>query len=380
MKVYLDNGATTPVCDEAKDAMVAVLNETYGNPSGVYDEGVKAKGIINRARVSIAESLGVFDREIIFTSGGTESDVTALFGTAFHHGKGHILSTQIEHHAVLNTLGYLEKSGFDVTCAKPDVRGVVSADTMRSLVRPDTFLISMMHVNNETGMLQPVMEVGSFAKERGIIMHTDAVASYGKLPMKDLVKQVDLLSVSAHKFNGPKGTGFLYIKRGTPIDPLFNGGGQEFSMRSGTENTAGIAGMKAAALHSFSKIEFFLEKTKSLKMLLYKLIKERISDVYVNGDMDEAVPWCLNIGIPGVNGSSLLILLDMKGICASTGATCSQAKEEPSHVLRAMGRSNTEAASSIRFTLSDLNTEEEMIYTADMLKESVDYLRSMQRL
>lgn len=380
MRVYLDNGATTPVCDEAKEAIIGVLNNDFGNPSGVYDIGVKAKGIVNRSRASIAETLGVFEREIIFTSGGTESDAFALIGTAFKHGKGHILSTQIEHHAVLKTLGYLEKSGFDVTYAKPDVRGVVSADTMRSLVRPDTFLISMMHVNNETGMLQPVMEVGSFAKERGIIMHSDAVASYGKLPLNGIVKQVDLLSVSAHKFNGPKGSGFLYIKRGTPIDPLFNGGGQEFSMRSGTENTAGIAGMNAAALHSFAKMDSFIEKTKSLKILLYTLIKDRIGDIYVNGEPEESVPWCLNIGIPGINGSSLLILLDMKGICASTGATCSQAKEEPSHVLRAMGRSSIEAASSIRFTLSDLNTEEEMIYTADMLKESVDYLRSMQRL
>ncbi|MCR5278329.1 MAG: cysteine desulfurase [Lachnospiraceae bacterium] len=377
--VYLDNGATTPICKDAVDAMNKVISEEYGNPSGVYTKGVEAKGIINRARTDIAASLKAFDNEIYFTSGGSESDNWALVGTALKAGKGHIISTAIEHHAVMNTLNTLGSLGYGISFAKPDSGGFVSADSVLSLIRPDTFLISMMLVNNETGVYQPVSEVGAAARKRGIIMHTDAVAAVGKVPVDVNSLNVDLLSASAHKFHGPKGTGFLYIRRGTPISPFIYGGGQEMGMRGGTENTPCVAGMNAALKYSESHFLDSVDKQKKLKQLLFDLIKEKIPDVRLNGyiDSDKTAPWCLNISIPGIVGTSLLILLDMKGICASTGATCNQSSKEPSHVLTAMGRSKEEAASSIRFTLSFENTEEEIRYTADVLAESVRYLRSM---
>ena len=376
--VYLDNGATTPVCKPASEAMIKVITEDFGNPSGVYTVGVKAKGMINRARADIAKAWGAFDNEIFFTSGGSESDNWALMGTALRHGPGHIISTAVEHHAVINTLNTLGSLGYSISFTEPDSSGRISADRILSLLRPDTFLISMMLVNNETGMFMPVSTVGSEAHKRGIIMHTDAVAVVGKIPVNVNSLNVDLLSASAHKFYGPKGTGFLYVRRGTPISPFIYGGGQERGMRGGTENTAAIVGMGAALNYVTDGMSESFEKEKALKELLFKLIKEKIPDVSVNGSLEESAPWCLNIRIPGVVGTSLLILLDTKGICASTGATCNQTSKTASHVLKAMGLNDEEAAESIRFTLGRQNTEEEIRFTADVLYDSVNYLRSMR--
>lgn len=380
MKVYADNAATTKLCDEAYEAMLPYLRDNFCNPSGVYTEGVRARSAVNEARHVIAESLGAYDREIIFTAGGSEADNMALVGAMEAEGtKGrHIVTTNIEHHAVLNTCKYLESRGYRVTYVKAGENGVVDPKDIEAAICDDTALVSVMFANNEIGTIQPVEEIGKICREHGILFHTDAVQAYGKINIDVNSLNVDMLSASAHKFGGPKGAGFLYVKRGTSMTSFVHGGSQEFSLRGGTENVPAIVGMAAAAEVSLGNMqEAALHERKLIKYLYDEIIKA-IPNVFLNSDLDKGLPGILNLTMPGVNGDSLLITLDMKGIAASTGSACAMSLEEPSHVLQAIGRGEEGAKSSIRISLGPDNTLEEMDYIVSSLKDSVEYLRSIK--
>lgn len=380
MKVYADHAATTKLCDVAYEAMLPYLRENFCNPSGVYTEGVKAGSAVNEARHTIAESLGAYDREVIFTAGGSEADNMALVGAMEAEGtKGrHIITTNIEHHAVLNTCKYLESRGFRVTYVKVRENGVVDPADIEKAICPDTALVSVMFANNEIGTFQPIEEIGKICKEHGVLFHTDAVQAYGKVKIDVNKLNIDMLSASAHKFGGPKGAGFLYVRRGTPMTSFVHGGSQEFSLRGGTENVPAIVGMGVAARVSTESMEESARHERELIKYLYAGVKEKIPDVLLNSDTEKGLAGILNLTIPGVNGDSLLITLDMKGIAASTGSACAMSLEEPSHVLKAIGRGEEGAKSSIRISLGPENTLEEMDYIISCLKESVEYLRSIR--
>lgn len=383
--VYFDNGATTPMCEPSLKAMCTVASDSYGNPSGTYGPGFAAGRILNDSRAEIASALNCFESEIIFTSGGTEGDNTALFGAFFasEKSKKHIITTMIEHHAVLNTCRFLEKQGASVTYLRPSKDGRIAPEAVKEAIRPDTVLISVMHANNETGAVQPIEEIGRIAGEYGIPFHTDAVCTFGKIPIDLHELKADLLSVSAHKFYGPKGTGFLFARRGTVFEPFMHGGSQEEERRGGTENVPAIAGMAAAGRYCHENMEEHAAAAGKRRDLLWELISGEIEGVHMNPEAEGPqrkvpgfiLPGTLNVRFDGVKGESLLILLDGKGICASAGAACERRGKKISHVLTAMGYSEKEASGSVRFTLSHLNTEEEVRYAASAVKESVGYLR-----
>ena len=382
-RVYLDHSATTPVDLEVAELMMKYYTEKYGNPSSVHSFGREAKQALEAARLQVAELIGAKPQEVTFTSGGTEADNLAILGSveALRKKGKHIITSCIEHHAVLETCEYLAKNGFDLTIIPADAEAMISVEDVRKAIRPDTILISVMHANNEVGSIQPIAEIGKLAKEHGITFHVDAVQSLGKLPINVEEMNIDLLTVSSHKIYGPKGVGALYIRKGVRIVPLVHGGGQEKKRRSGTENTPGIIGFGKACELAGQRMAGDAEHQTKLRDKLMHGILERIESVKVNGPIGEKrLPNNVNVSIQYVEGESLLLSLDMLGIAASSGSACTSGSLDPSHVLLAMGLIHEIAHGSLRFTLGRQNTEEEIDYVLEQLPKIVERLRMMSPL
>ena len=385
--IYLDHAATTPVDPGVLEAMVPYFSDRYGNPSSIYQLGQESRAAIDRARATAARVLGCDVSEIVFTSGATESDNLALRGPVWaaqlapsaNGAAPHIVTTAIEHHAVLHTAQALERQGFAATYVVPDRRGIIDPDAIASAVRDDTCLISVMYANNESGAIQPIQEIAAIARNRGILVHTDAVQAAGSLSLRVDELGVDLLSLSAHKFYGPKGVGLLYVRRGTPIDFQQAGGGQEQGRRGGTENVPGIVGQGVALEQADGWREAYVEHCRGLRDRLHVGLLSAIPDATVNGPLDSSqrLPNNLNISIPGIQGETLLLSLDVVGIAASAGSACTTGNTEPSHVLRAMGLSDEACRSSLRFTVGRSNTEEQIDVAIDALVESVARVRGL---
>ena len=380
--IYLDNAATTKTAPEVVEAMLPYFSEHYGNPSSIYSLGTESKKVVSEVRESIAKSLGAANNEIYFTAGGSEADNWAIKATAeayVQKGK-HIITSAIEHHAVLHTCEYLEKRGFEVTYVGVDENGILKLDELEKAIRPDTILISVMFANNEIGTIQPIKEIGRIAKEHGILFHTDAVQAYGQLPINVDEYQIDMLSASAHKLNGPKGIGFLYIRKGLKTRSFIHGGAQERSRRAGTENVPGIVGLGAASERAFARMEEKTKKEIELRDYLIRRIEEEVPYCRLNGDRTRRLPNNVNFSFRFVEGESLLIMLDMRGICASSGSACTSGSLDPSHVLLAIGLPHEIAHGSLRLTLSEENTKEELDTTVEAIKEIVARLREMSPL
>lgn len=380
--IYLDNAATTKMAPAVAEAMLPYFTEYYGNPSSIYAFAEKGRAAIRESRDIIANSLNAKPEEIYFTAGGSESDNWAIKATAeAYAGKGrHIITSKIEHHAVLHTCEYLEKQGYEVTYVGVDENGIVNLEELQAAIREDTILISIMYANNEIGTIQPIKEIGKIARKHGILFHTDAVQAYAQIPIDVETDCVDMLSASGHKFNGPKGCGFLYIKKGVKIRSLLHGGAQERARRAGTENVAGIAGIGMAAKIAFSKLAEKIEKETYLRDYLMNRIEKEIPYCGINGDRSRRLPGNVNFSFEFIEGETLLIHLDQKGICASSGSACTSGSLDPSHVLLAIGLPHEVAHGSLRLTLSEENTREEMDYVVEHLKEIVAYIRNMSPL
>ena len=379
MRIYLDNAATTKMSDTAIKAMIPYMNEIYGNPSSLHSVGQEANEVLQNARERIAKLLGCEPREITFTSGGSEADNQAIISAAElgeRKGKKHIVSTAFEHHAVLHTLEKLKKEGFEITLLDVHENGLVTAEQVREAIRDDTCLVSVMYANNEIGTIQPISEIGEVCRERGVIFHTDAVQAVGHLHINVKDQNIDMLSLSAHKFHGPKGVGVLYTRKGIPLTTLIEGGAQERGKRAGTENIPAIMGMAAALEEANAKID---ENAVKLTALRDKLIVglSVIPHSVLNGDYEHRLPSNVSFCFEGIEGESLLLLLDDKGICASSGSACTSGSLDPSHVLLAIGRVHDIAHGSLRLSLSEENTEEEIDYTIKAVKEVVEYLRGI---
>ncbi|MFQ6040625.1 MAG: cysteine desulfurase NifS [Candidatus Poribacteria bacterium] len=383
-RIYLDHNATTPVHPEVKKAILPYYDELFGNASSVHSYGREAREAIDVAREQVAELIGASSpTEIVFTSGGTESDNHAIKGTAFSKvdRKGnHIIISPIEHHAVYNTCEYLERRGFEVTHLKVDKDGIIDLQSLEDAIKDTTILISVMHANNEVGTIQPLAEVGKIAKERGILLHTDAVQSVGKIPVNVDELGVDLLSLSGHKIYGPKGIGALYIRKGTRIDSLLHGGHHERNRRAGTENVPGIVGLGKAAEIAKKEMESNREHLWKLTEKLRAGIQEKIEFVRQNGPPERRLPNTLNFSFEFVEGEALILSLDMQGICVSTGSACTSGSLEPSHVLTAIGLSPEVAHGSVRISLGRDNTAEEIDYVLEALPNVVNRLRAMSPL
>ena len=380
--IYLDNAATTKTAKEAVDAMLPFFTEHYGNASSIYSLGAESKKAMTQAREIIAESIGATPAEIYFTAGGSESDNWALVATAeAYASKGkHIITSRIEHHAILHTCDYLKTRGYEITYVDVDENGVIKLDELKKAIRPDTILISVMFANNEIGTIQPIKEIGEIAKEHGILFHTDAVQAYGHVPINVDEDHIDMLSTSGHKINGPKGIGFLYIRKGVKIRYFIHGGQQERSRRAGTENIPGIVGYGAAVKKAFESLTERMNKETRLRDYLIGRIEKEIPYCRLNGDRVKRLPNNVNFSFQFIEGESLLIMLDMKGICASSGSACTSGSLDPSHVLLAIGLPHEIAHGSLRLTLSEENTKEEIDYVVDSIKEIVNKLRSMSPL
>ena len=380
--IYLDNAATTKTAPEVVEAMLPYFTENYGNPSTIYGLGSTAKKAVNQARRTLAEAIGAKQEEIYFTAGGSEADNWALKATAEAYGdKGkHIITTKIEHHALLHTCEYLEKQGFEVTYLDVDQDGLVDLETLKAAIRPDTILISIMYANNEIGTIEPIAEIGTIAKERGILFHTDAVQAFGQVPLNVDELHVDMLSASAHKLNGPKGIGMLYIRTGVKIRSFVHGGSQERSRRAGTENVPGIVGFGAAVERAVRTMDDKVKKETRLRDYLIDRIEKEIPYSRLNGHRTKRLPGNVNFAFQFIEGESMLIMLDMKGICASSGSACTSGSLDPSHVLLAIGLRHEIAHGSLRLTLSEENTKEEMDFVVDELKKIVTKLREMSPL
>ena len=378
--IDLDNAATTRPCPAALDAMRTALEDAWGNPSALYRPGQQARKLVEDARRTVARVLhAARPAEITFTSGGTESDVQALYtGAALGAaaGKRHIISTQIEHHAVLHTLSKLEKEGFEVTLLDVHSDGLVRVEELAAAIRPDTCLVTVMYANNEIGTIQPIAEIGRVCRERGVLFHTDAVQAAGHIHIDVQAQNIDLLSLSAHKFHGPKGVGALYARRGIALTNLIEGGAQERGRRAGTENTAGIAGMAAALDEAVRNMERDSAKMTALRDRLIAGLS-RIPHSALNGDAERRLPGNVSFCFEGIEGESLLLLLDDKGVCASSGSACTSGSLDPSHVLLAIGRPHEVAHGSLRLTLSGETSEEDIDYTIKAVTEVVAYLRSI---
>jgi len=374
MKVYLDHAATTPVDKRVVDAMLPYFSEKYGNPSSIYSFSREAREAIEDARREVARLIGANPSEIIFTSGGTEADNLAIKGVAAANEGKHIITSAIEHHAVLATCEALEKQGYEITYVPVDKDGIVSVEEIKNAIRKDTILITIMHANNEIGTIQPIAEIGKIAKEKGIAFHTDGVQSVGKVPVNVNELNVDLLSISSHKIYGPKGVGALYVRNGTNIAPLLHGGGHERGIRSGTENVPGIVGFGTAARIAAKEMDSDAERTKRLRdRLIDGALK--IENSWLNGSREKRLPGNANLGFRFIEGEALILELDGYGICASTGSACSSRSLEPSHVLRAIGLPPQECHGSLRMTLGKENTEEEIDYVLEILPKVVEKLR-----
>ena len=378
-RIYLDNAATTKMSKTAINAMLPYMDGVYGNPSSLHSAGQEANEALADARERIAKLLGCEPREITFTSGGSEADNQAIISAAKlgeKKGKKHIISTAFEHHAVLHTLEKLEKQGFEVTILDVHENGLISAEQVRNAIRDDTCLVTVMYANNEIGTIQPIAEIGAVCREKGVIFHTDAVQAVGHLHINVREQNIDMLSLSAHKFHGPKGVGVLYAKKGIPLTTLIEGGAQERGKRAGTENIPAIMGMAAALEEACAKID---ENTVKLTALRDKLIVglSEIPHSVLNGDYEYRLPSNVSFCFEGIEGESLLLLLDDKGICASSGSACTSGSLDPSHVLLAIGRVHDIAHGSLRLSLSEENTEKEIDYTIKAVKEVVEYLRGI---
>lgn len=380
--IYLDNAATTKTRPEVVEAMLPYFTEYYGNPSSIYDFSSKSREAVAHARETIAASLGAKTNEIYFTAGGSESDNWALVATAeAYASKGkHIITSKIEHHAVLHTCEYLEKRGFEVTYLDVDEQGIVKLEELKKAIRPDTILISIMFANNEIGTIEPIRQIGQIAREHGILFHTDAVQAYGHVPISVDEYNIDMLSASAHKLQGPKGIGFLYIRKGVKIRSFIHGGAQERKRRAGTENVPGIVGFGKAAEIAFATMEERTQKERQLRDYLMEKVMEKVPFTRINGSRAERLSNNVNFAFQFIEGESLLIKLDMAGICGSSGSACTSGSLDPSHVLLAIGLPHEIAHGSLRLTLSDENTMEEMDYVADQIREIVEYLRGMSPL
>ena len=376
--IYLDNAATTKVRPEVVEAMLPFYTEYYGNPSAVYEFSTPCKEALAKARETVANSLGAKDNEIYFTNGGSESDNWALIATAeAYASKGkHIITTKIEHHAILHTCEYLEKRGYEITYLPVDEYGSVSIDELKKAIRPDTILISVMFANNEIGTIQPIREIGEIAHENGIIFHTDAVQAFCHEPINVDEYHIDMLSASGHKFHGPKGVGFLYIRKGLKLRSFIHGGAQERGKRGGTEDIPGICGAAAAFDEACATIE---QNAAYLTPLRDRLIAglTAIPHTALNGDSARRLPGNVNVCFEGIEGESLLLLLDEKGIAASSGSACTSGSLDPSHVLLALGRPHEVAHGSLRLSLSHENRPEEIDYILEVLPGIVSYLRGM---
>ena len=379
MYVYADNAGTSAVSEAALAAMLPCLREDYGNPSTLYTLGQRAKEKLENARETFARNLNADPREITFTSGGSEADNQALRSAAAlgaKQGKKHIISTKFEHHAILHTLQALEKEGFEVTLLDIPPDGVITVDQVKAALRPDTCLVTIMFANNEIGTIQPIPEIGKLCREAGVLFHTDAVQAAGHLPIDVQAMDIDMLSISAHKFHGPKGVGVLYAKRGIPLVNVIYGGSQERGKRAGTENVAGACGAAAAFDEACAHLE---ENAAYLTGLRDKLIAgiTAIPHTVLNGDAKRRLPGNVNVCIEGIEGESLLLLLDAKGIAASSGSACTSGSLDPSHVLLALGRPHEVAHGSLRLSLSGYNNPEEIDYILEVLPGIVEYLRNM---
>lgn len=380
--VYLDNAATTKVRPEVVEAMLPYFTEIYGNASAVYDFGQKCKQAIEDARETIGSSIGTRASNIYFTAGGSESDNWALKGVAeAYKDKGkHIITTKIEHHAILHTCAYLEQQGYEVTYLDVDADGLVSPEDVKKAIRPDTILISVMFANNEIGTIEPIEEIGAIAHEHGILFHTDAVQAYAQVPIDVEKMHIDLLSASGHKLNGPKGVGFLYIRQGLKLKSFIHGGAQERKRRAGTENVPGIVGLGKAVEIAMATMDERIKKESELRDYLIARIEDEIPFAKLNGHRVKRLPNNINFCFRFIEGESMLIMLDMAGICGSSGSACTSGSLDPSHVLLAIGLPHEIAHGSLRLTLSDEITKDQLDYVVDHLKEIVAKLRSMSPL
>ena len=380
--IYLDNAATTKTAPEVVEAMLPYFSENYGNPSSVYSFASKNKDAVTEQREIIARALGAKTNEIYFTAGGTESDNWALKATAeAYASKGkHIITTKIEHHAILHTGEYLEGRGFEVTYLDVDENGLVRPEEVEAAIRPDTILISVMFANNEIGTIEPIKEIGRIAHEHGVLFHTDAVQAFGQVPIDVDELGIDMLSASGHKLNGPKGIGFLYIRKGVKIRSFIHGGAQERKRRAGTENVPGIIGLGKAVERAVATMAERSAKEIELRDYLIGRVLEEIPYCRLNGDPVDRLPNNANFSFEFIEGESLLIMLDMKGICASSGSACTSGSLDPSHVLLAIGLPHEIAHGSLRLTLGEETTREDIDYVVDSLKEIVSRLREMSPL
>ena len=377
--IYVDNAATTKTSRTAIEAMLPYMDKIYGNPSSLHSVGQAAADALRKAREEAAEVLGCEPNEITFTSGGSEADNQALVSAAAigaRKGKKHIISTAFEHHAILHTLKKLEKEGFEVTLLDVHENGMVSAQQVADAIREDTCLVSVMYANNEIGSIQPIAEIGAVCKEKGVIFHTDAVQAVGHVHINVKEENIDMLSLSAHKFHGPKGVGLLYARKGVRLTNIIEGGAQERGKRAGTENIPGIVGMVAALKEANANIDANSEKVSALRDRLIEGL-EKIPHSALNGDRTKRLPGNVSFCFEGIEGESLLLLLDAKGICASSGSACTSGSLDPSHVLLAIGRPHEVAHGSLRLTLSEENTQEEVDYIIEETTKVVKYLRAL---
>ncbi|MGN0804089.1 MAG: cysteine desulfurase NifS [Candidatus Coproplasma sp.] len=377
--IYVDNAATTAMSDRAIEAMLPYLKDVYGNPSSLHTVGQVAKEALDEARAKIASLIGAKPNEIYFTSGGSEADNQAIRSSAYaglKYGKKHIISTAFEHHAVLHTLKKLEKEGFEVTYLPVHSNGIIKVEEVEEAMRPDTALVTIMFANNEVGTIQPIREIGALCRSKKVTFHTDAVQAMGHIPVNVIDDNIDMLSASAHKFHGPKGVGFLYCRNGVKLSNLIEGGAQERNRRAGTENIAGIKGMTVALEDAIANLPENMKKQTALRDRLIAGLS-KIEHSKLNGDRERRLPGNVNMCFEGIEGESLLLLLDAKGICASSGSACTSGSLDPSHVLLALGLPHEVAHGSLRLSLSENNTEEEIDYIISEVPKVVEYLRSI---
>jgi len=381
-QVYLDYSATTPVKKEVLDAMIPYFTESFGNPSSLYAFGQNSKEAIMKARGQLAALIGAKPAEIYFTSSGTEADNWAFIGGAmWKRSKGkHVITSKIEHHAMLHSGKFLEKEGYDVTYLPVDEQGFVRPDDLKAALRDDTTLVSIMYANNEIGTIQPIEELCRITHEHGALFHTDAVQALGNIAIDVVELGVDMMSISGHKIYGPKGIGALYIKKGVNLPEYMHGGAQESGKRAGTENLTGIVGFGKAAELAAENLETHIAHTKELRDYFLGRVKAEIPDLRINGSLESRLPGNVNITFKYIEGEAILLLLDLSGIAVSTGSACSSASLEPSHVLQAIGVPVAESHGSIRFTVGDFTTKEDLDYTIDVLKAAVEKLRKISSL
>lgn len=374
--IYMDNAATTKMRPEVVRAMMPYMGERYGNPSGLYSFAKDVKKDIVYARQQIAATIQASPEEIFFTSGGTEADNWALKMTAAELGRGHIITSAIEHHAILRSCEALQKQGVRVTKIKPDTDGVINAHQVEKAIRRDTVLISVMAANNEIGTVEPVQEIGASARKNGVLFHTDAVQAYTNMPIDVAAMNVDMLSVSGHKLNGPKGVGFLYIRKHCLNTPFINGGGQEMGLRAGTENVAGIMGLAKAAEIAVANMKTRVRYETEMRDYMIHRVMNEIEYVRLNGHRKNRLPNNINFSFAYVDGATLILMLDKQGICASSGSACSSASAKASHVLTAIGLSDELAHGTVRFTINEYITRREIDYVVECLKQNIEQLRS----